>query len=113
MRIYTDRNGVTVEALNTLRVSGGPDGHSYAVDHGGAVVAIEFQRGPVKKFGLNGLSTEALLAICHHRLTVLNMGQYRCFQNARAIASIADALAQLEDRAKERALRGVAGTSQA
>lgn len=111
--IHTDRNGVLTSAV----VNDGNDppalGHVYFVDLGnGTTEKISFQRGPVAHHGVNGLTTEALLAICIHRTQVMN-SQFGCAENIVAMDAMRQALASLEARTRSRIARGVEGTAQA
>ena len=90
--------------------------HEYEVvvdgDSGGTgSTLIEFQKGPLKEAGVNGLSNEALLAIVKHRLHGFQDGPGVCRDNARALAGVNDALTWLHHRTKQRANDGVEGTS--
>ena len=90
--------------------------HEYEVvvdgDSGGTgSTLVEFQKGPLKEAGANGLSNEALLAIVKHRLHGFQGGPGVCRDNARALAGVNDALTWLHHRTKQRANDGVEGTS--
>ena len=111
MRIYTDHNGLMVNAFS------GPDeraagrdmtGHVYKVMHGQSGTSISFQQGPILAHGLNGVTNEALLAILIHRTEHLD-SQFPCDENKRAIADMNNALVNLEVRTARRMARGVEG----
>lgn len=111
MRIYTDHNGLAVNAFS------GPDqrvperdmtGHVYQVLHGAGSTQIAFQQGPIPANGLNGVTNEALLAILIHRTEHLD-AQFPCEENKRAIADMRNALVNLEVRTARRIARGVEG----
>ena len=72
---------------------------------------IRFQNGPVNEAGINGVSNEALLAIVADRLEGFQAGVYSCQENALALQKIQGALDWLKRRTKDRAARGVEGTS--
>lgn len=72
---------------------------------------IEFQNGPVKEFGVNGITQEVLLAIVLDRLRSFQAGSYSCRENALAITKIEEALLWLKKRTSDRLKRGVLGTS--
>ncbi len=72
---------------------------------------IAFQNGPIKEFGLNGLSQEAFLAILIDRLRGFQSGQFACADNAEALTHLGGALECLHRRTKERVARGVEGTN--
>lgn len=72
--------------------------------------AIDFQRGPVGRDGLNGVSNESLLAIVEDRLASYQSGEFRCRENALALTHIQEALHWLHHRTRDRVQRGVEGT---
>jgi hypothetical protein len=71
---------------------------------------IEFQHGPIKEAGINGLTNEVLLAIVIDRLEGFQSSKFACGENARALASCHEALFQLTERTRNREARGVEGT---
>jgi len=71
---------------------------------------IDFQNGPIKEVGVNGVTHEALLAIVIDRLRSFQAGPYACGANAIALSSLEEALRQLQKRTVERIARGVEGT---
>jgi len=73
---------------------------------------IEFQDGPIKEAGVNGLTHEALLAIVADRLRSFQAGQYRCQENHDALVNVESALFHLKARTQKRLQRGVEGTHQ-
>ncbi len=73
-------------------------------------VRINFQNGPIKECGVNGITQEALLAIVIDRLRSFQAGPYACDDNAVALDSCEDALSFLQRRTKARIARGVEGT---
>lgn len=108
MRIYTDHNGVAVNAISRLADGTNVEGHVYQVLAGTKTLAVEFQRGGVAANGVNGVTNEALLNIVQHRLEFLNR-QFPCAENAAAIKGVVDALFQLEARTLDRLARSVEG----
>lgn len=119
--IHTDHNGVTVthqEWIDPDPQDDGdkptylPAGHFYDVIAGENITPIHFQNGPVKANGVNGATSEALLAILIHRTKVLD-GNFPCDENKRAISYMENALALFEQRTKERQARGVEGFNKA
>lgn len=72
---------------------------------------VVFQNGPINEAGVNGISQEALLAICIDRLECFQKGQYACRENAIALTHLQDAMHWLQHRTRERIARGVEGTS--
>lgn len=72
---------------------------------------INFQNGPVKVAGFNGISQEALLAVVEDRLLSFQAGQYACRENAIALTKIQEAMQWLQKRTRDRMARGVEGTN--
>lgn len=72
---------------------------------------INFQNGPIKEFGVNGLTQEALLAIVIDRLRSFQSGPFSCRENAIALTHCEDALMWLQRRTRARIARGVEGTN--
>lgn len=90
--------------------------HHYRVGAAGeeespAFAVIDFQKGPVKESGINGIHQEDLLAIVIDRLNSFQAGEYSCRENALAITKIEEAMHWLNHRTKARQDRGVEGTS--
>lgn len=73
---------------------------------------ILFQNGPIKEFGVNGLTQEALLAIVIDRLRCFQAGSYSCEANGFALTHCEAALDNLQARTRARIARGVEGTHQ-
>lgn len=73
---------------------------------------IRFQNGPIKEAGVNGVTQEALLAICIDRLRSFQSGSYSCRENAVALTHLETALMWLQKRTLDRVRRGVEGTHQ-
>ena len=73
---------------------------------------IRFQGGPIKEFGVNGISNEALLAVVEDRLKGFQSGEFACRENALALTKIQEAMMWLHSRTRERMARGVEGTNQ-
>lgn len=71
---------------------------------------ILFQNGPINDVGVNGVTQEALLAICADRLRSFQKGPYACKANACALTHIEEAQQWLQQRTIERMRRGVEGT---
>jgi hypothetical protein len=93
--------------------------HAYVVDWptepppGRAGITIKFQNGPVPDKGHNGLTIEALIAICIDRLECFQAGPYPNQFNAAAEKHLRHALSELHQRTWERKKRGVEGKLQA
>lgn len=73
---------------------------------------ILFQNGPIKEFGVNGVTHEALLAIVIDRLAAFQKGPYPSADSDEALGHVHAALRCLQKRTKERIARGVEGTHQ-
>jgi len=71
---------------------------------------VNFQNGPIKEAGVNGIPGEAHLAIEIDRLRCFQEGQYRCRENAIALTHLEEALMWLQRRTIARIKRGVEGT---
>ena len=121
MRTLTDHK--VNECNDTLQISvldepgAGGANHHYEIRHTeddpskSFVYGIEFQKGPIKEAGVNGLTQEALLAICADRLRSFQAGQFACRENAVALTHIETAQMWLQKRTRERLARGVEGTN--
>ena len=83
-------------------------GHRYQYGR----IVILFQNGPIKEFGVNGITQEVLLAIVIDRLRGFQSGNYKCRENAIALTKIEEALMWLQSRTRSRLARGVEGTSE-
>ena len=73
---------------------------------------VLFQNGPIKEFGVNGITHEALLAILIDRLRSFQAGPYACAANQYALSHLEAALDNLQARTRERIARNVEGTHQ-
>ena len=73
---------------------------------------IEFQTGPVKEYGINGVTNEDLLEIVIHRLKCFQTSPYVCRENAIALTKIEEGLMWLNERTRERKERKVEGTKE-
>lgn len=80
------------------------------VSPGPYTTEIYFQNGPIKEHGVNGVTQEALMAICIDRLESFQAGPFACKENATALWHLKRALEALHSRTKERQSRGVEGT---
>ena len=72
---------------------------------------VSFQNGPIKEFGVNGVTSEDLLAIVVDRLRGFQSGDYACDANQHALAHVENAFTALLGRTEEREARGVEGTN--
>ena len=124
MRQLTDHtvNGDSVNHQLAVEVLDEP-GHGGACHHYAIVLpeflhgvpnlrafTIAFQNGPIKEFGVNGVTHEALLAILIDRMRGFQSGPFVCRDNAIALMHLEEALMWLQRRTRERIKRGVEGT---
>lgn len=70
---------------------------------------IGFQDGGIAEVGVNGVTQEALLAVCIDRLRSFQKGPYSCRENALALTKMEEALHWLQQRTLDRMRRGVEG----
>ena len=84
--------------------------HCYTITCPAGKLEIQFQNGPIKESGVNGITNEALLAIVLDRLEGFQSGPYKCRENALAITKIEEAQHWLAHRTRLREQRGVEGT---
>ena len=101
MRIHTDTDGRSVNAISTLADGTDVQGNVYTLLSGQKSEQLTFQRGAPVENGVNGTTNEAVLRVLLHRLGVLN-GRMQSEFNERAIHHIGEALGALEARAADR-----------
>ncbi len=73
--------------------------------------SIDFQHGPVKEKGINGVSMEALLVIIKDRLEGFQTSAFACSENEQALNHVNTALRVLNERTKTRIAQNVEGES--
>ena len=71
---------------------------------------LHFQNGTIPEVGVNGVTLEALLDICHHRLQAFQLTRFASTYNSEAMDHIKKAIDALNRRTKDRQSRGVEGT---
>lgn len=76
------------------------------------LLTINFQKGPIKENGVNGIHHEDLIAIVIDRLESFQESEYACEANEMAIKYLDETLSVLRQRTDEREERGVEGTSE-
>lgn len=76
------------------------------------VLTLQFQNGPVPDVGTNGITIEALVGICIHRLEGFQAGKFPCQENQEALEHLKASLAALHSRTLKRMARGVEGKLQ-
>lgn len=88
--------------------------HSYQVvtSHipNAVLQVVNFQKGPIKEAGVNGVMNEDLIAMVIDRLQSFQESDYKCRENAVAITKLEEALMWLRKRTQDREDRGVEGT---
>jgi len=72
---------------------------------------INFQHGPVKEKGVNGVSNEDLINMVLKRLSAFQETEYKCRENAEAITKLEESLMWLRKRTSDREIRNVVGAS--
>jgi hypothetical protein len=70
---------------------------------------IEFQHGPVKEHGVNGITEESLLAVVRDRLLHFQIGKFACQHNKVALEYVDAALNTLHQRTATCQREGVEG----
>jgi hypothetical protein len=71
---------------------------------------VDFQEGPCKECGVNGVGNEDLIAMVITRLVHFQKSEYACRENALAITKLEEAMLWLRKRTMGREQRGVEGT---
>lgn len=106
IRLYSKfEAGVKVDLHKLKDVEVLPDGSIT-----GETCRVSFQNGPIKEFGVNGITQEALLAIVIDRLRSFQAGPFACEDNHLALVNCQTALLHLQTRTRARIARGVEGT---
>lgn len=77
----------------------------------GVRCVISFQNGPIKEFGVNGVTQEALLAIVIDRLQCFQVGPFASADNEEALKHFEAGIFFLQKRTRDRVTRGVEGTN--
>lgn len=98
-----------ITGFDTENNMSGTDHQGYKASYARQLVL--FQNGPIKEFGVNGITQEALLAIVIDRLRSFQKGPFSCRENAIALTHCEEALMWLQRRTVERIKRGVEGTN--
>lgn len=92
--------------------TGEPMTYKVSISHGPDVV-FNFQIGPIKQVGVNGITNEVLLAIVADRLRFFQAHQFACRENALALTHIEEAQNWLHRRTLRRTTQGVEGYNRA
>lgn len=111
-RVNPANDKLKIEVLDEPGAGGAH--HEYEISGFDAMTAVRvsFQNGPIAEAGVNGVTQEALLAICIDRLRSFQAGPYACRENALALTKMEEALMWLLQRTRARMARGVEGTHQ-
>lgn len=72
---------------------------------------VDFQHGPIKECGVNGVANEDLIAMVICRLEHFQLSPFACKENAEAIKKLEESLMWLRKRTFNRENRGVEGAS--
>lgn len=75
-----------------------------------SVCEVDFQKGPIKEVGVNGVMNEDLIAMVICRLDHFQDSEFECYENEMAITKLEEALLWLRKRTMGRENRGVEGT---
>ena len=75
------------------------------------VTEVNFQEGPIKENGINGMSNEDGILMIIDRLEHFQNSDWKCEENAEAIEYFYKGIDALRRRTNKRAERGVEGTS--
>lgn len=87
--------------------------HFVVTDIGGEELAvIDFQKGPIKECGVNGVCNEDLINMVIERLECFQQSEFKCRENALAITKLEEALLWLRKRTMRREQQGIEGTHQ-
>lgn len=81
-----------------------------ATDKPARLGVINFQKGPIKEAGVNGVMNEDVIAMVIDRLCSFQESPFKCRENAMAIAKLEEALMWLGKRTQDRERRQVEGT---
>lgn len=111
--VYRDENGLEVFEMIGINDDTFAPGHYYEMrwlnTKGEREVRwMFFQDGPIPANGVNGLTSEAMLAILIHRTSTLNTN-FPCEENELAILHMKKALDWFNTRTAKRKARGVEG----
>ena len=79
--------------------------------NGEVINKIDFQEGPIKEVGINGITEEDLLLMIIARLESFQCSEFKCTENEEAIVALREALISMNYRRIKRIKRGVEGTN--
>lgn len=81
------------------------------VETGDVLALVDFQEGPIKEVGINGIHNEDLILMVLTRLNSFQQTAFACNENEMAIKKLEEALMWLRKRTQDREIRNVEGTS--
>lgn len=81
------------------------------VENGEEICKINFQKGPIKDCGVNGLNIEDLIAISIDRLQHFQDSKFCCRENQKALEKLEESLMWLRKRTLDREAKGIEGTN--
>lgn len=110
--IGPSEHGTQVRVLDKPGAGGACHSYAIAIKGDPAIQYIQFQEGPLKESGPNGIFMEDLLRIVEHRLEGFQSGEFACRENALALTKVQEALHWLDHRTAKRKAAGTEGTSQ-
>jgi hypothetical protein len=102
-------NQLTIKVLDEPGQGGANHVYQYTDQSGNVLGGANFQNGPIKEFGVNGVTQEVLLATVIDRLRSFQAGPFSCRDNAVALTHCEEALMWLQRRTRDRIKRGVEG----
>lgn len=106
--IYKDHNDVSVNCELEGHVYGVYVNNKFESNIPVGLQRLQFQNGPIKEVGINGIQNEHLIAILIDRLKFLN-NKFPCRENSIAITKLEESLMWLEKRTQDRIQRNVEG----
>ena len=74
------------------------------------LAVIDFQEGPIKEAGVNGVANEDLIVMALIRLQSFQNSPFACKENAMAITKLEETLLWLRKRTMGREQQGIEGT---
>lgn len=74
------------------------------------IAEINFQEGPIKEVGVNGVMNEELLSMIITRLEYFQQSKFACSENALALEYLELAMKALKSRTIRREQAGIEGT---
>jgi len=112
VRIFGESEKLYIKALDEPDVLNGGVNHEFAIikkENDEMIQAINFQHGPIKENGVNGIQNVDLINIVIDNLQHFQQGKFACRENAVALTYLETALLWLNKRTADRIKRGVEG----